>query len=463
MNKKMSDEEYKVIEAFALSKMSDLRSVSHNDDHVVRVRENAFKIAKLLGVEERIDKNLLAAICMLHDLTYSVRKPNIYTYIFEGRIERRMMRAALKNFDISDDAKEVIIDAVARHAHSFPFKKLNKGNGYYAKILQDADTLDFFDTTRINYFLTNQNKNLFKSLRKAIANALIRYGKNNLKLFLNYPILARTFFENPSMKQKDRFHYYEYGAGNQKTLLFLPGYADSGLMYKKLGRSLSKNYRVIALDFPMIHDPDKIHDLTSLTNFVNDFVDALKLSDFSIIGFSSCGLVAISYAYNHQEKINELVLLNSVPRFLLSKTNRKIYKFIKPFILRRPVLFIYSRINTNKTFRRLMKLPHISAFTRERMRNYYYSATGTAVNLVGESALVRFKKIKAPKKIIFFKDDTIIPWDRYQHFVEKLDCEVIVFSEGLHADKRVYWEKLKSLWLKTPVIEYQDVNIEKSR
>lgn len=463
MNKKISDEDYKEIEAFALSKMSDLKSASHNDYHVIRVRENAFKIAKLLRIEERIDKNLMAAICMLHDLTYSVKKPNVYTYIFEGRIERRMMRSALKKFNISDDAKEVIIDAVSRHAHSFPFKKLNKGNGYYAKILQDADTLDFFDASRINYFLINQNKSLFKTLRKAITNAFIRYGKNNLGLFLNYPILAKIFFENPSMKQKDRFHYYEYGAHNQKTLLFLPGYADSGLMYRKLARSLSKNYRVIALDFPMIHDPDKIYDLTSLTNFVNDFVNALELDVFTIIGFSSCGLVAISYAYNHNEKINELILLNSIPRFLLSKTNRKIYKFVKPFILLRPVLFIYSRINTNKTFRRLMKLPKISVFTRERMKNYYYSAMGTAVNLVGESALVRFKKIKAPKKIIFFKDDTIIPWDRYQHFVEKLDCEVIVFSEGLHADKKIYWEKLKSLWLKTPVIEYQDVNIEKSR
>ncbi|EKE13025.1 MAG: alpha/beta hydrolase fold protein [uncultured bacterium] len=463
MDQKLSDENYKTIEAFALSKMSDLKSVSHNDYHVIRVRDNAFKIAKLLGVEERIDKNLLATICMLHDFTYSVRKPNIYTYIFEGRIERRMIRSLLKRFDIPDETKEIIIDAVFRHAHSFPFKKLNKKHGLYTKILQDADTLDFFDVSRVNYFLTNQNKSFFKSLRKAMANALLRYGKNNLGLFLNYPVLAKTFFENPSMKQKDRFHYYEYGINNSETLLFLPGYADSGLMYQKLGRSLSKDYRVLALDFPMIHDPEKIYDLTSLTNFVDDFVKELRLTNFTIVGFSSCGLVAISYTYNRSDKVKELILLNSVPRFILSKVNRKIYQFVKPFILLRPILFIYSRINTNKTFRKIMKLPHTSTFTRERMRTYYYSATGTAVNLIGESVFARFKKIKVPKKIIFFKDDTIIPWERYQRFVEKLDCEVVVFSEGLHADKRIYWEKLKTLWLKTPKIEFQDVSIEKSK
>ena len=50
--------------------------------------------------------------------------------------------------------------------------------------------------------------------------------------------------------------------------------------------------------------------------------------------------------------------------------------------------------------------------------------------------------------------------EKYEE-VKKPDCEVIVFSEGLHADKRIYWEKIKSFWLKSPVIEYQDVNIEK--
>ncbi|KKR42185.1 hypothetical protein A2434_00070 [Candidatus Woesebacteria bacterium RIFOXYC1_FULL_41_14] len=264
-------------------------------------------------------------------------------------------------------------------------------------------------------------------------------------------------------KRGSEFHYYEYGIGNTRTLLFLPGYADSGLMYQKLGRSLAKEYRVIALDFPIIHKSDKIYDLTGLTNFVAEFVDELAIRDFTIAGFSSCGLVAISYAYNHQDKIRELILLNSVPRFILSKANRRFYRMLKPFLLLRPILFIHSRLNTSKFIRKFIKLPPISSFTAERMRNYYYSVMGTAVNLVGESVFARFKKIKAPKKIIFFKDDTILPWERYQRFVEKLDCEVIVFSEGLHADKKIYWEKLKTLWLKAPEIEYQNVNIEKSK
>jgi pimeloyl-ACP methyl ester carboxylesterase len=264
------------------------------------------------------------------------------------------------------------------------------------------------------------------------------------------------------INNKQEFHYYEYGQKNIKTILFLPGYADSALMYEKLGRSLSKQYRVIALDFPMIHRADKIYDLKSLTDFVEDFVDFLRLNSFTIAGFSSCGLIAISYTYNNPKKIKELILLNSVPRFILSKPNRRIFRILTPFLSFRPILFIYSRLNTIKFLRKILKFPRISNFTIQRMRKYYYSVFGTAVNLIGESVLVRFKNIRIPKKIIFFKDDTIIPWVRYQNFVEKLDCQVIIFSEGLHADKRIYWEKLKSLWLKSPKIEYQEMDIEKS-
>lgn len=243
----------------------------------------------------------------------------------------------------------------------------------------------------------------------------------------------------------------------------MPGYADSGLMYHKLGKSLDKEYKVLALDLPMIHNPDKIYDLKELTDFVKEFAESLNLNDFVLAGFSACGLIAVVYAYNYPGKLRELILLNSIPRFIISKPLRRVFNYLKPVFLHRLPLYIYSRMNSSKAVRKLVKAPYISEFTAQRMRDFYYSVFGTAANLVGESVLVRFKKARVKKKIIFFKDDTIIPWERYQKQVEKLDCEVIVFSEGLHADKRIYWEKLKTLWLKSPIIKFQDVSIEKTK
>jgi len=223
-------------------------------------------------------------------------------------------------------------------------------------------------------------------------------------------------------KKKEEFHYYEYGYENKKTLLFLPGYADSALMYEKLGKSLAKKYRVIALDLPMIYKKDKIYDLKMLTEFVEDFVKVLKINNFTISGFSSCGLVAINYAYNKPNKIKEIVLLNSVPRFILSKTNRRIFHSFTPLFSLRPILYICSRFITIRLIRKILKLSRISSFTITRMRDYYYSVFGTAVNLIGESVLVRFKKIRVPKKIIFFKDDTKYPG----HVIKILSRNLIV-------------------------------------
>lgn len=264
-------------------------------------------------------------------------------------------------------------------------------------------------------------------------------------------------------KKGQSFYYYEYGAENSQILLFLPGYADSALMYDRLGRSLAKSYRVIALDLPMIHNPDRIYTLDGLTKFVRDFVKKVEINNFTISGFSSCGMVAINYTYYNSDHVKELILLNSVPRFILSRPLRKFYLKVKPVLLTRAILLFDSKLNTTKLVRKILKLPRVSHFTRARMRKYYYSVFGTALNLYGESLLTKFKNIKVPRSIIFFKDDTIIPWSRYQDFVESLDCRIIVFSEGLHADKKIYWEKLKSLWLKHPEIEYQKVSIEKGR
>lgn len=257
------------------------------------------------------------------------------------------------------------------------------------------------------------------------------------------------------------FYYYEFGSSNKKVLLFLPGYADSALMYLKLGKSLAQNYRIIALDLPMIYDNSQFYDVEKLKDYLTLFVKTMKLERFTLVGFSSCGMVAIDYAYENPIKVEELILLNSVPRFILLSGMRILYLGIKPFLLIRPVLFLYSRINTNHLVRRLFKSPHISKYTRERMRMYYYSVFGTAVNLLGSSLVEKFKKLRMVKKTVFFNDDTIIPWERYQNFVNRLGGELIVFSKGLHAEKRIYWEKLKSLWLKSPKIDYQNIKVEK--
>lgn len=190
----IDDRECKLIEKYALSAMKRSKDPQHDDRHVKRVRNNALKIVSILKLEKKINQNLLKTICLLHDFTYTIRKPSVYTYIFEGHIEKRIMKKVLNRFEISDESKKIIVRAVYHHTHSFPFKKLNKERGLYCKILQDADTLDFFEKIRVKMYIDKHDKGFLKNLRKKLSNKLIEYGKLHLRKFLNFPSLAKSFY-----------------------------------------------------------------------------------------------------------------------------------------------------------------------------------------------------------------------------------------------------------------------------
>lgn len=196
----LGNDVYKDIEKYAFSQIVKSKDINHDKNHILRVRDNALKIVRLLKLENNIDTNLLKAICLLHDITYVEKKPSIYVYFFEGHIEKKIAQSVLMKFNLPSEMKDIIIDAVSRHTHSFPFKRLNRKRNPYVKILQDADTLDFFYCSRIKIHTGKSDKGVFKNIRIFMSRKLIEYGINNLAIFLNYPILAKHFFLDSSMK-----------------------------------------------------------------------------------------------------------------------------------------------------------------------------------------------------------------------------------------------------------------------
>lgn len=191
----LSETTYKEIKNFAVKQMAKLKNASHNDIHIIRVEKNALQIVKLLHVQD-IDLNLLGVICFLHDFTYTVRKPGFSTYFFEGHIVRKVISPILEKYNLSSRVKDIIINAVFHHAHSFPFKRLNRENDIYSKILQDADTLDYFDCLRVKLYMEKVTKGPFRYFKRSLGNMYLRYGVKNIGSFLNYPSLAKSVLAN---------------------------------------------------------------------------------------------------------------------------------------------------------------------------------------------------------------------------------------------------------------------------
>ncbi|KKP69395.1 hypothetical protein A2X44_04560 [candidate division CPR3 bacterium GWF2_35_18] len=162
----------------------------HNFSHVDRVRKNALKFAECLKISDKLDLNLLQAICYLHDVTYIEYKGTIYPHIFESVLVKKELLKILPKFKINDQEAQVIIKACIKHPHSFPYKRLNYEMDFYTRLLQDADTVDYFHEERLQMVKENINKVPFlgKYIFFFIHRAFLS-GKKKLPQYLNFPEL----------------------------------------------------------------------------------------------------------------------------------------------------------------------------------------------------------------------------------------------------------------------------------
>lgn len=183
----MTDKQLYEVEKFVFACMRNSLDEQHDFSHVDRVRKNAIKIAQKLRISKQLDLNLLQAMCLLHDYTYSKYKASIGVYIFEGKIIKSLLSSLLDDFGLSDSDKVELIQAVSLHPHSFPFRRLAFKGSIYAKILQDADTQDFFYEKRVESFIHSNRK---YKITAPLSNLLVAYGRKNLGKYLNFPSIS---------------------------------------------------------------------------------------------------------------------------------------------------------------------------------------------------------------------------------------------------------------------------------
>lgn len=126
-------------------------------------------------------------------------------------------------------------------------------------------------------------------------------------------------------------HYRDEGQGPAVVLLHASFF--NLFTWDGVAEALSKNHRVIRLDFPNAglsgpetkEPPGGKFDLIGRNvEIVAGFVDALGLEDFALIATSSGGSVGFRYAAQYPDKVNRLLLINSagMPRTAQTDPNR---------------------------------------------------------------------------------------------------------------------------------------------
>jgi len=159
----------------------------HNRNHLIRVVENARRISMVVKPKQ-LEPFVLEATCLLHDITHQYYKNGLFNYLFERRLARKALTELLPQFKLNASDKRIIITAIANHPFSIPFRNLHKNGDVYTKILQDADSLDYFHPERVT--AVGKKLHLPDRVVTIILRPLSRWARNHIGWFLNYPKLA---------------------------------------------------------------------------------------------------------------------------------------------------------------------------------------------------------------------------------------------------------------------------------
>lgn len=103
-------------------------------------------------------------------------------------------------------------------------------------------------------------------------------------------------------------HYVEEGQG--KTVLFLHGLSASTYMWHSIISKVSAKARCIAVDFIGMGESDKPkldYDTSDQIFFLESFIEALNLTDITLVMYGWATIIGFAYAQKHPEKIAGLV------------------------------------------------------------------------------------------------------------------------------------------------------------
>jgi pimeloyl-ACP methyl ester carboxylesterase len=111
------------------------------------------------------------------------------------------------------------------------------------------------------------------------------------------------------LKEQNGFSYIDEGEG--EVLLLLHGLMGALSNWDRVVNDFKSNYRVIIPMLPIYDLPLLTTGVKSVAKFVNKFVKYKKLTDFTLVGNSLGGHVALIYVLAHPNMAKALVLTGS--------------------------------------------------------------------------------------------------------------------------------------------------------
>lgn len=204
-------------------------------------------------------------------------------------------------------------------------------------------------------------------------------------------------------------------AGNGPALLLIHGANFGwGVWFPNIAE-LAKNFTVYAIDLPGAGrstrvDYSKLDPKKDFLEIVEKFVEYLKLEKFSIIGFSMGGWLGLQLTLRHPEKVDNLVVGNSVGfADYMAFSDRLIafYPFAK--FIARTAINPEQKHKVEKFLRDIFYDKNLSL--PEEFIQYFWETMRTSHNLLFISRLTKLhKELSLEKQLARVRTKTLVVW-----------------------------------------------------
>ncbi|HEX5351203.1 MAG TPA: alpha/beta hydrolase [Trichococcus sp.] len=231
-----------------------------------------------------------------------------------------------------------------------------------------------------------------------------------------------------------RLSYAEQGANHGMPFILLPGIADSWRIFEPLLAELPKNVQAFALSQRGHGDSDRPTTGYRTRDFVEDlllFMDALQIPKAIIVGASSGGFTARSFAATHPERTSGLVLLGS-PATLAGRPN--------PFAeLKDPIDPGFVKSFAESVLSRPAVAEALDSMIAENLKVPARVWLETSNGLLEEKFPGELAKIQAPTLIVWGDRDPIITNEDQLALAEAINGSKLIAHPG--SGHMLYWEE----------------------